>query len=117
MLVGEPGTAKSMLSELLAAAISGASTLAVQGSRRHRGPRPLRWNYALLIAEGPTPRALVPSPVHGSMRAWPIVRVEEITRCPPEMQDTLIAVLSEKVTTCPEARRQCQRVRRAGLQR
>jgi MoxR-like ATPase len=32
LLVGEPGTAKSMLSELLAAAVSGDSTLTVQGS-------------------------------------------------------------------------------------
>jgi MoxR-like ATPase len=32
LLVGEPGTAKSLLSELLAAAISGNSTLTIQGS-------------------------------------------------------------------------------------
>ena len=31
MLIGEPGTAKSLLSELLAAAISGDSTLTIQG--------------------------------------------------------------------------------------
>ncbi len=31
MLVGEPGTAKSLLSELLCAAISGDSTLTIQG--------------------------------------------------------------------------------------
>jgi len=32
LLVGEPGTAKSMLSELLAAAIAGDSSLTVQGT-------------------------------------------------------------------------------------
>lgn len=34
MLIGEPGTAKSYLSELLAAAISGDSTLTIQGGQR-----------------------------------------------------------------------------------
>jgi MoxR-like ATPase len=69
MLVGEPGTAKSMLSELLAAAISGSSMLVVQGSTGVTEDHVrYGWNYALLIAEGPTPRALVPSPVMEAMR-------------------------------------------------
>lgn len=103
MLVGEPGTAKSMLSELLAAAISGTSTLTVQGTAGTTEDH-LRysWNYALLLAEGPTPRALVKSPVYEAMEAGSIVRVEEITRTAPEIQDTLVSVLSEKLLMVPE---------------
>lgn len=103
MLVGEPGTAKSMLSELLAVAISGRSNLVVQGSAGTTEDH-IRygWNYALLLAEGPSERALVPSPVLEAMRAGRIVRIEEITRCPPEIQDTLISILSEKVIAIPE---------------
>lgn len=103
MLVGEPGTAKSMLSELLAAAISGDSGLVVQGSAGTTEDH-LRygWNYALLLAEGPSERALVPSPVLNAMRAGKIIRFEEITRCPPEIQDGLISILSEKSLAIPE---------------
>lgn len=55
MLVGEPGTAKSLLSEFLSAAISGDSNLVVQGSAGILEDH-LRygWNYALLLAEGPS---------------------------------------------------------------
>ena len=103
MLVGEPGTAKSLLSELLAAAISGTSGLVVQGSAGTTEDH-IRygWNYALLLAEGPSERALVPSPVLNAMRSGRIVRFEEITRCPPEVQDALISVLSEKSLALPE---------------
>ena len=103
MLVGEPGTAKSMLSELLAAAVSGDSALVVQGSAGTTEDH-LRygWNYALLLAEGPSERALVPSPVLTAMRTGRIVRFEEITRCPPEVQDALISILSEKALAIPE---------------
>lgn len=103
MLVGEPGTAKSMLSELLAAAVSGRSNLTVQGSAG-TSEEHVRygWNYALLLAEGPSEKALVPSPVLDAMKAGRIVRIEEITRCPPEIQDTLISILSEKVIAIPE---------------
>jgi MoxR-like ATPase len=103
MLVGEPGTAKSMLSELLAAAVSGTSALTIQGtagtSEEH-----LRygWNYALLIARGPHPEALVPSPVLVAMRTGAIARVEEVTRCLPEVQDALISILSERRMSIPE---------------
>jgi MoxR-like ATPase len=103
LLVGEPGTAKSMLSELLAAAISGTSALTVQGtagtSEEH-----LRygWNYALLIARGPHPEALVPSPMLVAMRSGLIARVEEVTRCLPEVQDALISILSERRLSIPE---------------
>lgn len=103
MLVGEPGTAKSMLSELLAAAVCGDSTLVVQGSAGTTEDHvTYSWNYALLLAEGPSPRALVPSPVMTAMRRGAIVRVEEITRCPQEIQDCLIGVLSEKMIAVAE---------------
>ncbi|NKJ00409.1 AAA family ATPase [Novosphingobium sp. SG707] len=103
MLVGEPGTAKSLLSELLAAAVCGTSALVVQGSAGTTEDH-IRygWNYALLLAEGPSERALVPSPVLNAMRSGRIVRFEEITRCPPEVQDALISILSEKALALPE---------------
>lgn len=103
MLVGEPGTAKSLLSELLAAAISGRSTLTIQGGAATTEDRiTYSWNYALLVAEGPTPRALVPAPIHTGMRQGCIVRFEEITRCPLEVQDSMLAVLSDRVLAVPE---------------
>jgi MoxR-like ATPase len=103
MLVGEPGTAKSMLGELFSAAITGSTRLVVQGSAGTMEEH-LRygWNYALLIAEGPSERALVPSPVLQAMRSGLIIRIEELTRCPPEIQDGLISILSEKVIAIPE---------------
>lgn len=103
MLVGEPGTAKSLLSELLAAAICGTSALVVQGSAGTTEDH-IRygWNYALLLAEGPSERALIASPVLNAMRSGRIVRFEEITRCPPEVQDALISILSEKALALPE---------------
>jgi MoxR-like ATPase len=103
LLVGEPGTAKSMLSELLAAAISGASALTVQGTAGTTEDQ-LRygWNYALLIAKGPSAAALVPSPVLQAMRRGAIVRIEEVTRCLPEVQDALVSILSERRVAVPE---------------
>jgi MoxR-like ATPase len=103
LLVGEPGTAKSMLSELLAAAICGTSALTVQGTAGTNEEH-LRygWNYALLLAKGPHPEALVPSPVLSAMRSGAIARVEEVTRCLPEVQDALISLLSERRLTVPE---------------
>ena len=103
LLVGEPGTAKSMLSELLAAAISGCSTNTIQGSSGTTEDQiKYSWNYALLLAEGPTPRALVPGPLHVGMVEGAVVRFEEVTRCPPEIQDVLISVISEKLMMVPE---------------
>jgi MoxR-like ATPase len=103
LLVGEPGTAKSMLSELLAAAISGTSALTVQGTAGTTEEH-LRygWNYALLIARGPHPEALVPSPILLAMQTGRIARVEEVTRCLPEVQDALISLLSERRLSIPE---------------
>ena len=106
MLVGEPGTAKSLLSELLAAAISGDSGLTVQGTAGTTEDQiKYSWNYALLLAEGPSQRALVPSPIHQAMQAGRIVRFEEITRCPPEIQDVLISLMSDKQMMIPELAR------------
>lgn len=103
MLVGEPGTAKSLLSELLTAAISGGSTLTIQGGAAVTEDQiKYSWNYALLVAEGPSPRALVPAPLYTGMKLGQIVRFEEITRCPLEVQDSLLSVLSERVLAVPE---------------
>jgi MoxR-like ATPase len=103
MLVGEPGTAKSLLSELLAAAISGQSTLTIQGGASITEDQiKYSWNYALLVNEGPTPRALVPAPLHLGMTLGRIVRFEEITRCPLEVQDSMLSVLSDRVLAIPE---------------
>ncbi len=103
LLVGEPGTAKSMLSELLAAAVSGTSILTVQGTAGTTEDQiNYSWNYALLLAEGPSRRALVPSPIYRGLEEGRLVRFEEITRCSPEIQDTLISILSEKILQIPE---------------
>ncbi|HEY7357824.1 MAG TPA: AAA family ATPase, partial [Ktedonobacterales bacterium] len=103
LLVGEPGTAKSMLSELIAAAISGISTNTIQGTAGTTEDQiKYSWNYALLLAEGPTPRALVPAPLYVGMRGGILTRFEEITRCPQEIQDTMVSILSDKVLMVPE---------------
>lgn len=103
LLVGEPGTAKSMLSELLAAAISGTSAHTIQGTAGTTEDQiKYSWNYALLLAKGPTPEALVPAPLYHGISEGVLVRFEEITRCPPEIQDTMISVLSDKVLHVPE---------------
>lgn len=103
LLVGEPGTAKSLLSELLAAAVSGSSTLTIQGGASLTEDQiKYSWNYALLVAEGPTRRALVPAPLFQGLRDGRIVRFEEITRCPLEVQDAILSVLSERVLAVPE---------------
>ena len=103
LLIGEPGTAKSWLSEHLTAAISGTSLLLVQGTAGTTEEH-LRysWNYALLLAEGPSPKAIVPSPVYRALEEGKIVRFEELTRTPSEVQDALITLLSEKVLSVPE---------------
>lgn len=103
MLVGEPGTAKSLLSELLAAAVSGVSTLTIQGGAATTEDQiKYSWNYALLVAEGPSTRSLVPAPMLRGMAEGGLVRFEEITRCPLEVQDCLLSPLSDRVLTVPE---------------
>ncbi len=103
LLLGIPGTAKTWVSEHLAAAISGNSTLLVQGTAG-MGEEALRygWNYASLIAEGPSLRALIPSPVMRAMQEGKIARIEELTRIPADIQDALITLLSEKMLPVPE---------------
>ncbi len=103
LLTGEPGTAKSWLSEHLAAAICGDSLQVVQGTAGTTEEQVrYSWNYALLLAEGPSPKALVASPIYRSMVAGKIVRFEEISRVPSEIQDSLITILSEKMMAVPE---------------
>ncbi len=103
LLVGQPGTAKSMLGELLTAAISGSSALTVQGTAGASEDH-LRygWNYAMLLDRGPRPEAMVASPVLTAMKTGQLVRIEEITRCLPEVQDALISILSERRMMIPE---------------
>ena len=103
LLLGVPGTAKTWVSEHLAAAISGDSTLVVQGTAG-TPEESLRygWNYARLLAEGPTRAALVPSPVMRAMQTGSLARIEELTRIPADVQDALISILSEKNLPIPE---------------
>lgn len=103
LLLGVPGTAKTWVSEHLTAAISGRSTLLVQGTSG-TAEEAIRygWNYARLLAEGPSEAALVPSPVMVAMREGAIARVEELTRIPADVQDALITILSEKTLPVPE---------------
>jgi MoxR-like ATPase len=103
LILGLPGTAKTWLSEHLAAAISGDSTLLVQGTAG-TPEESLRygWNYARLLTEGPSEQALVPSPILRGMRDGALVRVEELTRIPSDVQDALITILSEKTLPVAE---------------
>jgi MoxR-like ATPase len=103
LLVGEPGTGKSWLSEHLAAAIAGNSTLTIQGTAGTTEEHiKYSWNIARVIAEGATPENLVPSPTMIAMRAGTLLRFEELTRCVPDVQDALVSVLSDKAIAVPE---------------
>ena len=103
LLIGEPGTAKSWLSEHLAAAVNGDSTKVVQGTAGTTEEQiRYTWNYAMLIARGPSPEALIKSPVYRAMESGTVARFEEITRCAAEVQDALISLLSEKRLSIPE---------------
>jgi MoxR-like ATPase len=103
LLLGMPGTAKTWVSEHLSAAISGDSTLLIQGTAG-TSEESVRygWNYARLLAEGPSDRAIVGSPLMRAMQDGKIARVEELTRIPADVQDTLITILSEKTLPIPE---------------
>ncbi|MDR2096844.1 MAG: AAA family ATPase [Treponema sp.] len=107
LLIGEPGTAKSWLSENLSAAIYNDSTKVVQGTAG-TSEEAIRysWNYALLLAEGPSERALIKSPVMTAMENGGIARIEEISRCQSEVQDALISILSEKTIAVNELGRE-----------
>ncbi len=112
LLYGVPGTAKSWVSEHLAAAISGDSTMLIQGTAG-MSEEQLRygWNYAMLLAKGPSHDALTPSPLMRAMELGKIARVEELTRIPSDVQDTLITILSEKTLPIPELNSEVQAVR------
>jgi MoxR-like ATPase len=103
LLLGVPGTAKSWVSEHLAAAISGTSTLLIQCTAGTDETQ-IRygWNYAQLLAHGPSEAALVATPLMRAMREGALCRLEEFTRLGSDVQDTLITVLSEKVLPIPE---------------
>jgi MoxR-like ATPase len=103
LLIGEPGTAKSWLSEHLTAAINGDSTRVIQGTAGTTEEQiRYSWNYAMLIASGPSKEAMIPSPIYRAMEQGKIARVEEISRCASEVQDALISLLSEKRISVPE---------------
>jgi MoxR-like ATPase len=112
LLLGVPGTAKSWVSEHLSAAISGDSTMLIQGTAG-TSEEAVRygWNYARLLADGPSRAALVASPLMRAMAEGKIARVEELTRIPAEVQDTLITILSEKTLPIPELNTEVQAVR------
>ena len=103
MLIGEPGTAKSWLSENLSAAVCNDSARVVQGtagtSEEHIR---YSWNYAMLLANGPSEQALIKSPIYRAMEDGTIARFEEITRCASEVQDALISIMSEKTIAVAE---------------
>jgi MoxR-like ATPase len=103
LLLGVPGTAKTWVGEHLAAAVSGDSSLVVQGTAG-TGEEAIRygWDYASLLARGPSRDAVVPSPVMRAMETGTLVRVEELTRIPADVQDALITILSEKTLPMPE---------------
>ena len=103
LLIGEPGTAKSWISEHLTAAINGNSSQVIQGTAGTTEEQiRYSWNYALLLAKGPSFESLVKSPVYHAMETGTIARIEEISRCASEVQDALISILSEKRISVPE---------------
>ncbi|GAA5317648.1 MAG: AAA family ATPase [Candidatus Pelagadaptatus aseana] len=103
MLVGEPGTAKSWLSELLCAAISNQSTLTIQGGAIEQVNQLLySWNSHLLKTQGPSRQALCPGPIYQGMQQGKLVRFEEIARCTPALQDAILSILSERMILIPE---------------
>jgi MoxR-like ATPase len=112
LLYGLPGTAKSWVSEHLSAAISGSSTLLIQGTAG-TSEESVRygWNYAKLLAEGPSEGALVSTPVMHGMKHGKIVRIEELTRIAADVQDTLITILSEKTLPIPELNMEVQAIK------
>jgi MoxR-like ATPase len=112
LLYGLPGTAKSWVSEHLSAAISGDSTLLIQGTAG-TGEEAVRygWNYARLLAEGPSENALVVTPMMVAMKEGKIARIEELTRITADVQDTLITILSEKTMPIPELNTEVQAVK------
>lgn len=112
LLLGVPGTAKTWISEHITAAISGDSTLIVQGTAG-TSEESIRygWNYAKLLAEGPSVNAVVSSPLMRAMKEGKIARVEELTRIPSDVQDALLTILSEKSLPIPEINQEVQAIK------
>ncbi|PBQ32677.1 ATPase [Sphingobacteriaceae bacterium] len=112
LLYGLPGTAKSWVSEHLAAGISGNSSLIIQGTAG-TSEESIRygWNYARLLSEGPSEKALVETPIMRAMKEGKIARVEELTRIGADVQDTLITILSEKTLPVPELNTEIQAIK------
>jgi MoxR-like ATPase len=109
LLYGTPGTAKSWVSEHLAAAVAGDSTLLIQGTAgTDESALRYGWNYARLLVEGPSVAALVVSPMMNAMQDGKLARIEELTRISAEVQDTLITILSEKTLPVPELNTEVQ---------
>jgi MoxR-like ATPase len=103
LLIGDPGTGKSWLAELLAAAVCGNSTHVVQGTAGTTEDQiKYSWNVAMVIAAGQSQASLIPSPIMTAMRRGETGRFEELTRCTSDVQDALISILSEKYVSVPE---------------
>jgi intein/homing endonuclease/MoxR-like ATPase len=99
----------SWVSEHMAAAVMGDSTLLIQGTAgADESAIRYGWNYARLLVEGPSGEALVVSPMMRAMREGKLARIEELTRIPAEVQDTLITILSEKTLPVPELNTEVQ---------
>ncbi|MFD5320545.1 AAA family ATPase [Streptomyces sp. NPDC127098] len=103
LLIGDPGTGKSWLAELLSAAISRNSTLVVQGTAGTTEDHvKYSWNVSMVIAKGQSRESLIPSPIMTAMERGVIGRFEELTRATSDVQDALISILSEKYVSIPE---------------
>src|SRR5688572_26386310 len=103
LLIGDPGTGKSWLAELLAAAICRNSTLVVQGTAGTTEDHiKYSWNVSMVIARGQSRESMIPSPIMTAMETGVIGRFEELTRSTSDVQDALISILSEKYISVPE---------------
>ncbi|GAB3460560.1 AAA family ATPase [Streptomonospora sediminis] len=103
LLIGDPGTGKSWLAELLSAAISRNSTLVVQGTAGTTEDHiKYSWNVSMVIAKGQSRESMIPSPIMTAMEQGTIGRLEELTRSTSDVQDALISILSEKYVSIPE---------------
>lgn len=103
LLIGDPGTGKSWLAELLAAAICRNSTLVVQGTAGTTEDHiKYSWNVSMVIAKGQSRESMIPSPIMTAMEQGVIGRFEELTRSTSDVQDALISILSEKYVSIPE---------------